>query len=98
MPAAWQAPIPSTLCATNRTPMFRNYLTIALRNIVRHRLYSFINIAGLAIGLACVILVILFVRDELSYDRWIPDTQNLYRLEMTAQMPDRPPLVMAVIP
>src|SRR5690348_17147933 len=78
--------------------MFKNYLTVAFRNIIRHKLYSFINIAGLAIGLACVILVILFVRDELSYDRWIPDTQNLYRLEMTAQMPDRPPLVMAVIP
>ena len=35
--------------------MFRNYLTIALRNIIRHKLYSFINIAGLAVGLACVI-------------------------------------------
>ena len=46
--------------------MFRNYLIIALRNIVRHKLYSFINIAGLAVGLASVIFVILFVRDELS--------------------------------
>ena len=78
--------------------MFHNYLTIALRNIVRHKLYSFINIAGLAIGLTSVIFVILFVRDELSYDKWIPDTQNLYRVEMTARMLGRPPLVMAVIP
>jgi putative ABC transport system permease protein len=78
--------------------MFRNYLTVALRNIVRHRLYSFINIAGLAVGLACVIFVILFVRDELSYDKWIPGTQNLYRLELTVLPPDRPPLAMAVIP
>ena len=78
--------------------MFGNYLTIALRNIVRHKLYSFINIAGLAVGLTSVIFVILFVRDELSYDKWIPDTQNLYRVEMTARMPDRPPLTMAVIP
>jgi putative ABC transport system permease protein len=78
--------------------MFVNYLTIALRNIVRHKLYSFINIAGLAVGLTSVIFVILFVRDELSYDKWIPDTQDLYRLEMTAQMLGRPPLVMAVIP
>ena len=46
--------------------MFRNYLVIALRNIVRHKLYSFINIAGLAVGLACVVLIILFIRDELS--------------------------------
>ena len=78
--------------------MFRNYLTIALRNIVRHKLYSFINIAGLAIGLTSVILVILFVRDELSYDKWVPDSRNLYRVELTAQIPDRPPLAMAVIP
>ena len=61
--------------------MFRNYLVIALRNIVRHKLYSFINIAGLAVGLACVILIILFVRDELSYDKWIPGSDKLYRVE-----------------
>lgn len=52
--------------------MFRNYFTVALRNIIRHRLYSFINIAGLAVGLTCLIFVILFVRDELSYDKWVP--------------------------
>ena len=63
--------------------MFRNYLTIALRNLFRHKLYSVINIAGLAVGLACVLFIILFARDELSYDKWIPDTANLYRLELT---------------
>ncbi len=78
--------------------MFRNYLTVALRNIVRHKLYSCINIAGLAIGLACVIFVILFIRDELSYDRWIPDTQNLYRLELSVFSPGREPLAMASVP
>ena len=62
--------------------MFRNYLTVALRNIVRHKLYSFINIAGLAVGLACVIFIVLFVRDELSYDKWLPGTEHLYRLEV----------------
>jgi putative ABC transport system permease protein len=54
--------------------MFRNYVTGALRNIVRHKLYSIINIAGLAVGLACVFFIILFVRDELSYDQWLPGT------------------------
>jgi putative ABC transport system permease protein len=78
--------------------MFRNYLTIALRNFVRHKLYSAINIAGLAVGLACVIFVILFVRDELSYDMWIPDTQNLYQLELTIRVPDRAPWSVAVTP
>jgi len=70
--------------------MLRNYLTIALRNIVRHKLYSFINIAGLAMGLACVIFIILFVRDELSYDKWVPDSDNLFRVDVAAKMPGRP--------
>ena len=78
--------------------MFRNYLTVALRNIVRHKLYSFINICGLAIGLTCVIFVILFIRDELSYDKWIPDTRDLYRIELSVAVPGREPLAMAVVP
>jgi putative ABC transport system permease protein len=75
--------------------MFRNYLTIALRNIVRHKLYSFINIAGLAVGLSCVILIMLFVRDELSYDKWIAGSDRLYRVEMTFYPPGRPPIPLA---
>src|SRR5690349_16371051 len=72
--------------------MFRNYLTIALRNIIRHKLYSFINIAGLAIGLACVILIILFIRDETSFDKWVPDSANLYRVDEAFILPGRAPL------
>jgi len=67
--------------------MIKNYLTIALRNIARHKLYSFINIAGLAVGLACVIFIMLFVRDEVSYDKWIPGSENLYRVESTVTNP-----------
>ncbi len=78
--------------------MFRNYLTIALRNILRHKLYSFINIAGLGLGLACAILIILFVRDELSYDKWIPASQNIYRVEETIQTIGRGALPLAVTP
>jgi putative ABC transport system permease protein len=78
--------------------MFRNYLTIALRNLIRHKLYSVINIAGLAVGLACVLFIILFARDELSYDKWVPDSSNLYRLELTIYPPGRPPLATAVTP
>ena len=55
--------------------MFCNYLVTALRNLARHKLYSVINITGLAVGLACVIFVLLFIRDELSYDKWVPDTK-----------------------
>jgi len=75
--------------------MFRNYLVIALRNIVRHKLYSFINIAGLAVGLTCVILIILFIRDELSYDKWIPGSDKLYRVEVTFHIPNRSDLILA---
>ena len=78
--------------------MFWNYLVTALRNIVRHKLYSFINIAGLTVGLACAIFIILFVRDQLSYDRWIPGTANLYRLEETATLPGKPPRKSAMTP
>jgi putative ABC transport system permease protein len=69
--------------------MFRNYLVTALRNIARHKLYSVINIAGLAVGLCCVILIVLFVRDELSYDKWIPGSENLWRVEVTYHVPGR---------
>jgi putative ABC transport system permease protein len=70
--------------------LFRNYLATALRNIIRHKLYSFINIAGLAVGLACVIFIMLFIRDEISYDKWIPGSENLYRVESTINDPGRP--------
>jgi putative ABC transport system permease protein len=78
--------------------MIGNYLTIALRNLARHKLHSFINIAGLAVGLACVIFILLFIRDELSYDKWIPGTQNLYRVWKTSHLQGRDPLDMAVLP
>jgi putative ABC transport system permease protein len=77
--------------------VLRNYLTIALRNLIRHKLYSVINIAGLAVGLTCALFIILFVRDELSYDKWVPDSANLYRVEQTIYPPGRPPLALAVI-
>src|ERR1700678_1693494 len=71
--------------------MFHNYLITALRNFTRHKLYSFINVAGLTVGLTCAIFIILFVRDELSYDKWIPGSENLYRVESTYYPPGAPP-------
>ncbi len=78
--------------------MIGNYLVTALRNIVRHKLYSFINIAGLAVGLACVIFIALFISDEISYDKWVPDTGNLYQVQATMRPPGLPPMVTAVAP
>ncbi len=50
--------------------MLKNYLKIALRNIKNQKIYSFINIIGLAIGMVCTILIFLWVQNELSYDRY----------------------------
>src|SRR5579883_388897 len=70
--------------------MFGNYLLVALRNLARHKLYSFINIAGLGVGLACVIFIMLFIRDELSFDKWLPGSINLYRVDVGAELPGKP--------
>ena len=60
--------------------MFRNYLKIALRSLARHKLYSFINIFSLALGVAGCLLILLFVRDEWRFDRFHPHAENIYRL------------------
>jgi putative ABC transport system permease protein len=60
--------------------MFKNYFKIALRNLARNKVYSFINIAGLSIGLACAMLIILYVKDEISYDRFHSNVGNIYRI------------------
>lgn len=73
--------------------MFQNYLKTALRNLMRQKLFSFINIVGLAIGLAAFILIILFVRDELTWDRHWERADDIYRIETTIEFPvraDRP--------
>jgi putative ABC transport system permease protein len=60
--------------------MIRNYLKITLRNIVKQKTYSFINITGLAVGLASFILIVLWVQDEFSFDSFHANTDNIYRV------------------
>ncbi len=60
--------------------MLKNYLKIALRNISNHKVYSFINITGLSIGIACCILILLYVQYELSYDTYHEKSDNIYRV------------------
>src|SRR6185436_3559983 len=60
--------------------MIKNYFKTALRNLLRNKIYSFINIAGLSIGLACAMLIILYVKDEVSYDRFHANVNNIYRI------------------
>ncbi len=69
--------------------MFRNYITVAVRNLLRHKAYSLINISGLAIGMACCILILLYVQDELSYDRYHENAGRIYRLALEAQIPGK---------
>jgi putative ABC transport system permease protein len=59
--------------------MLSNYVKIALRNLRKHKGYSFINIFGLSIGIASVLLILLFVQHELSYDRWNENAERIVR-------------------
>src|SRR4028118_2080506 len=60
--------------------MLKNYLTVALRNLMRHKGYTFINVLGLTVGLACFLLIALYVKDELSYDRHHAHADRIYRV------------------
>ncbi|MDH4270556.1 MAG: ABC transporter permease [Candidatus Aminicenantes bacterium] len=60
--------------------MFRNYLKIAVRNFISHPGFSFINVLGLAVGIACSLLILLFVRDEQSFDRHNKQIDRIYRV------------------
>ena len=59
--------------------MLKNHLKIAIRNFFKHKGFSFINIFGLAVGIACCILILLFVWDEISYDKFHQKAENIYR-------------------
>ena len=61
--------------------MWRNYWTVAVRALAKNRTYSVINIAGLAIGMAACIMILLYINYERTYDAWLPDVQNTYELQ-----------------
>ncbi|GAB4027594.1 ABC transporter permease [Spirosoma gilvum] len=71
--------------------MLRNYLLIAFRNLRKHKTFSFINIVGVAVGLACFLLIALYVQDELSYDRYNANADRVYRLTRTFLTSDGSP-------
>ena len=62
--------------------MFKNYFKIASRNIKNYKGYSFINILGLAVGMACCMLLLLWVQDEMSFDTFNEKAENIYRVEL----------------
>jgi putative ABC transport system permease protein len=67
--------------------MFMNYLRVAWRNIKRHKGYSLINIAGFAIGMACCLLILIYVHQEVSYDRYHKDGERIYRIAQDIRTP-----------
>ena len=66
--------------------MFKNYFILALRNILKHRLYSAINIVGLAVGLASCILIMLYVHYELTFDKFYPNKENIYLVQFGTEI------------
>jgi putative ABC transport system permease protein len=60
--------------------MIKNYFKTAWRNLTRSKVYSFINVAGLSLGLACAMLIMLYVKDEVSFDRFHKNVDNIYRV------------------
>ncbi len=68
--------------------MIRSYLKIAYRHFVRNRVYSLINVLGLALSMFCAILIILWINDELSYESFWPNSKQIYRLVQAPEMSD----------
>jgi len=60
--------------------MFQNYIKIALRNIVRFKAYAFINLSGLAVGMAACLFILLYVQNELSYDKYHEKADRIFRV------------------
>ena len=71
----------------NPTAMFRNYLKVATRNLVKHKFYAIINVLGLAIGMICCLLIFLYVQHELSYDSFHTKADRIYRVVTDIKTP-----------
>ncbi|QHT70443.1 FtsX-like permease family protein [Rhodocytophaga rosea] len=69
--------------------MLRNYITVAIRSVLKDKFYSFINVLGLTIGITCSLLLLLYVTDELSYDKYHTKANKIYRVVSQIQEPDK---------
>lgn len=69
--------------------MLRNFLILSFRNLKKNGLYSIINISGLSIGIVCSVLILLWVADEVSYDKFLPKYDRLYQLWISSEFDDR---------
>ena len=69
--------------------MFNNYFKTALRNLLKQKSFSFINVIGFAVGMTCFILILIFVRFELSYDKFFKESDRIYRVAIERKYPDK---------
>ena len=78
--------------------MFYNYLKIAIRNLLKYKTFSFINLFGLTIGAACCLYILLYVQEQHSFDKHHHDNDRLYRITSDLYMPnDMEPMRMATL-
>jgi putative ABC transport system permease protein len=68
--------------------MFKNYLKTSFRNLLRHKSYTFINVLGLTVGLVTSIFILLWIVDELSYDRFHSNTDQIFKVMVNNTYPD----------
>jgi len=64
--------------------MFKNYIGMAFRSLKKHKVYTLINILGLAVGISAAILILLFIRFELNYDGFHKDKDSIYRVSIVS--------------
>ena len=78
--------------------MLSHYIKITLRNLNRSRLHAFINILGLSIGISCAVLIVLYIKDELSFDKQHANSERIYRLFYEAERRDGSQARSAMVP
>lgn len=83
-PYAWKKV--NELSPANIPTMLKNHITISWRNIRKHAFYSFINVAGLASAMAACLIIVLFIQDELSYDKYNQKADRIYRIDADARI------------
>jgi len=70
--------------------MIKNYVKVAFRNLYKHKMFSIINISGLAVDITCCLLIAVWVMDELSFDKFYKDSQDIYHVLTHGSIPNNP--------
>ena len=68
--------------------MFRNYLKIAIRSLIKQKIYTAINLLGLAVSIAACLLIVLYVKHEISYDTFFPNAGRIYKMGLERKYPN----------